>query len=410
MMLLNYILTQIDENLRRNLILGSKKNKNNQIKIIMYNPIVEKRRLVQERIAKSFDSGINLSEEISLEKAHQDGEMHPNGKLVWVASANGGRGDWRVANGRTHKKHQETNGKKEGGGEKKTIDDHASGASVDALKRAAADKNAKPEVREAAKKELEKRNDGTKQKKNDEALSSTASDKVDINKIPDVEYKRITQILEKKNPDHMDAERYLEEEAMSDRELKNFHAVAENFKNSSKINKLTQEYCRKWAELAKQEMQSRHSNSDDADENQDPPKMTPAKLKYAINSDLKKILEHSDIHNDSPKWREGAYGVYKSYKSNNPMSVDKFVRYYANNQQDASQGLKMNLYFKARENGADEKEAEQYAQNEYAAFQKHLDDPVLSRSKFEFLPFHKAKDNGYVSVRSLIDSINRGDI
>ena len=72
----------------------------------MYNPIEEKRRLVQERISKSFDSGINLIDEMSLEKAHQDGEMHPNGKWIWVASANGGRGDWRTANGRAHKKHQ----------------------------------------------------------------------------------------------------------------------------------------------------------------------------------------------------------------------------------------------------------------------------------------------------------------
>lgn len=32
------------------------------------------------------------------EKAkHQDGDMHPNGKWVWRQSANGGKGDWRVA-------------------------------------------------------------------------------------------------------------------------------------------------------------------------------------------------------------------------------------------------------------------------------------------------------------------------
>ena len=28
--------------------------------------------------------------------AHQDGDIHPNGKYVWVAAANGGKGDWRV--------------------------------------------------------------------------------------------------------------------------------------------------------------------------------------------------------------------------------------------------------------------------------------------------------------------------
>lgn len=40
------------------------------------------------------------------EKAkHQDGDMHPNGKWVWVSSANGGKGDWRTKGGRTHTKH-----------------------------------------------------------------------------------------------------------------------------------------------------------------------------------------------------------------------------------------------------------------------------------------------------------------
>lgn len=40
------------------------------------------------------------------EKAkHQDGDMHPNGKWVWVSSAAGGKGDWRTKGGRTHTKH-----------------------------------------------------------------------------------------------------------------------------------------------------------------------------------------------------------------------------------------------------------------------------------------------------------------
>lgn len=48
------------------------------------------------------------SEDI-FEKAHKDGDLHPNGKWVWVSSANGGKGDWRTLNGRTHKKHQAAN-------------------------------------------------------------------------------------------------------------------------------------------------------------------------------------------------------------------------------------------------------------------------------------------------------------
>lgn len=73
----------------------------------MENPILAKRKLVQDRIEKSFDSGINVPEEVEMEKAHQDGEIHPNGKWVWVSSANGGKGDWRTRGGRTHNAHSE---------------------------------------------------------------------------------------------------------------------------------------------------------------------------------------------------------------------------------------------------------------------------------------------------------------
>ena len=73
----------------------------------MKNPILEKRKLVQDRIEKSFNSGINVPEEVEMEKAHQDGEIHPNGKWVWVSSANGGKGDWRTRGGRTHNAHSE---------------------------------------------------------------------------------------------------------------------------------------------------------------------------------------------------------------------------------------------------------------------------------------------------------------
>lgn len=71
----------------------------------MENPILAKRRRVAERLEKSFGDGINVPEEVEVEKAHQDGEIHPNGKWVWVSSANGGKGDWRTRGGRTHNAH-----------------------------------------------------------------------------------------------------------------------------------------------------------------------------------------------------------------------------------------------------------------------------------------------------------------
>ena len=73
----------------------------------MENPILAKRKLVQDRIEKSFNNGINVPEEVEIEKAHQDGEIHPNGKWVWVSSAAGGKGDWRTRGGRTHNAHSE---------------------------------------------------------------------------------------------------------------------------------------------------------------------------------------------------------------------------------------------------------------------------------------------------------------
>ena len=42
------------------------------------------------------------------EPRHKDGEIHPNGKWVWVSSANGGKGDWRVLGGPTQKKSEKS--------------------------------------------------------------------------------------------------------------------------------------------------------------------------------------------------------------------------------------------------------------------------------------------------------------
>ena len=78
-----------------------------------------------------------------------------------------------------------------------------------------------------------------------------------INKIPEKEFKSITKTLEKVNPDSDDAPKYLEEEAMSDEELANFRACAKHFKNNDRINKTTQEWCKKWEQLAQEEIDFR---------------------------------------------------------------------------------------------------------------------------------------------------------
>lgn len=70
------------------------------------NDIIRKHReIVSARIQQSFtlpdaDQSLSKAEEYDdLEKARvvrQDGDIHPNGKWVWVSSAAGGKGDWRV--------------------------------------------------------------------------------------------------------------------------------------------------------------------------------------------------------------------------------------------------------------------------------------------------------------------------
>lgn len=81
----------------------------------MFEEIRRQQELQKANILRGF--GINpesedleleifKAQETDIEKAkHQDGDMHPNGKWVWVSSANGGKGDWRTKGGRTHTKH-----------------------------------------------------------------------------------------------------------------------------------------------------------------------------------------------------------------------------------------------------------------------------------------------------------------
>ena len=51
---------------------------------------------------------------------HKDGDIHPNGKWVWVASAANGNGDWRVIGGKIHNQAKQD---KESAGEKKNEGD-----------------------------------------------------------------------------------------------------------------------------------------------------------------------------------------------------------------------------------------------------------------------------------------------
>ena len=61
----------------------------------MFNPIETKRRMVQERIEKSFDNEIEKAK-------HQVGEVHPNGKWIWTEYAPG-KFDWKSKKGKYYK-------------------------------------------------------------------------------------------------------------------------------------------------------------------------------------------------------------------------------------------------------------------------------------------------------------------
>ena len=131
----------------------------------MFNPIEARKRLVQERIEKSFQDNVGEQREAQttsdvVEKAYNVGdEKDFNGRTYYVHSLNSkGQPMWRLKSDGA-KKDEEGGGEKKAAKpeEKESISNKAAWASDEALKRAAADEKAKPEVREAAKKELAKR-------------------------------------------------------------------------------------------------------------------------------------------------------------------------------------------------------------------------------------------------------------
>jgi hypothetical protein len=74
----------------------------------MYNGEDIKRRQLElkNNLLKGFGVGIDEVDENGFEKAHKQGDLHPNGKWYWESSAAGGKGDWRTIGGRRHKASQ----------------------------------------------------------------------------------------------------------------------------------------------------------------------------------------------------------------------------------------------------------------------------------------------------------------
>lgn len=172
----------------------------------MDNNILKHRMAVMNNIAKSFgyeksEDLLEKAEDNDIEKAkHQDGDMHPNGKWVWRASANGGKGDWRVA--KTGSSKATTGG----------------GATTD-------------------------KNDTTK------TSSSTLSDK---------EKNAFVDIM-KKNSSHKDAHMNLEQ--MTDDELRKFANAASLLAgDKTNLNDKTRANIKGWMKLAQDEQTARRNN------------------------------------------------------------------------------------------------------------------------------------------------------
>ena len=68
--------------------------------------IKQRRESISNNILKGFSDS-------DLEKAHNQGDVHPNGKWYWESSAAGGKGDWRVIGGKRHKQSASSAPKKE---------------------------------------------------------------------------------------------------------------------------------------------------------------------------------------------------------------------------------------------------------------------------------------------------------
>lgn len=114
----------------------------------MENPIESRKRMVQDRIEKSFQDGLNLNDEIEKGRHGIYEDNAENRKKNRVGQEYGHAAQQKEPTGRPAGSNA---------GEQPSVEDHASNASDKALQRAVADNNAPSGVRQAAKKELEKR-------------------------------------------------------------------------------------------------------------------------------------------------------------------------------------------------------------------------------------------------------------
>lgn len=157
------------------------------------------------------------SEDLFEKAKHQDGDMHPNGKWVWVSSANGGKGDWRTKGGRTHTKH--TAGGNVGTGNTTTTQQKLSAQVVGTTKKISSDKQFLDTFRDAS----------------DDVLNNIVSGKIQAS---DKEKKLAQQILdERKKPKVGDVSKLTaQQKSMVDKVMdKGFLMTNNKYNDKSKI-------------------------------------------------------------------------------------------------------------------------------------------------------------------------------
>jgi hypothetical protein len=119
---------------------------------------------------------LTLDDTFVFEKAHSNGEIHPNGKYVWVESARGGKGDWRVINNKNNKdvgnenKEKSSNNNNSSDKKSKSLEEHAKDLDEEKLKKVIENPKTPENLKSVAKKELDSRLNNNLSKNTDKML------------------------------------------------------------------------------------------------------------------------------------------------------------------------------------------------------------------------------------------------
>lgn len=287
---------------------------------------------------EAYKSELTKAELDEFEKAkHQDGDMHPNGKWVWRQSANGGKGDWRVA---------------KPGGSKSTAGGAAATTKTNTAAKKTDNKNSeKPYIY----------NDGEMV-----GGETQIKDEAGLLKVLNNSKSNTVLIYEKDW-------KGLNSEAKKIGKKNGWEVEDRVDRNGNPSS--TGSYI-----MFKKNNKSSNTGA-----------LKPKELSNRIKGEIREYMDNSGDNNDSSSFREKLYSIYEKYSENNPMTIIKFSRNFAADFMGARQGLKFRLFATARKDGANKSEAEKYAKSSFDKFMEHLDNGGSSID-FENLSFKEWKN------------------